>query len=129
MDDELGVLGGLVVLGCNCVSGIGTVGVSPWREERCDDVSGAHLTRVLRADAGAPSGAPSDLSAQSSLPGTEQRAGRVAGDSFLLPTWPSSWKVGGRLCFSTCFSFLILTVKQFKVWAGLTASRAHQVRP
>ena len=33
VDDELGVVGGLVVLGCNCVSGIGTVGFSPWREE------------------------------------------------------------------------------------------------
>lgn len=58
MDDELGVVGGLLVLGRGCVSEVGIAGFSPRREESCDDLSRARLTCVLRAGAGAPSGAP-----------------------------------------------------------------------
>ena len=39
------------------VSEAGIAGFSPWREESCDDLSRARLTCVLRAGAGAPSGA------------------------------------------------------------------------
>ena len=41
VDDELGVVGGLLVLGHSCVSELGTAGSSPRREEICDDLSRA----------------------------------------------------------------------------------------